>query len=494
MKAQNTQPGFALLIFVVVLLGLAGVVGSNLIQSKVKSVSIEKVNHDQAVLAKAKQALLSFAVEYNRPPNSVIDMGRLPCPDTTSGGTEGQQDGNCGNAHANSSGYLPWKTLGIELLRDSSGECLWYVVSGEYKDTPPADMLNEDSNGLLLIQDENAQLYHGSNPGDRPIAAIIAPGPKLGTQNRTSVMTQCHGNYTESNYLEAGGLINYTTNHANTEDDIWTYLYPSATNNLQNNSYNDRIVWISKSEYWAAVKAQGDLDASDTSTDINKLTEALAECVADYGNDPQNENEWLPWPAAIDMAEYRDNGSYIDQDFSVPPSPLKLMGRFPYNISSTNSHESGTQSLNMTNFMSNCLTVDELALWENWKDHFFYVVSEGFEMMHGETDSDLKDRCSSDKCVKIDDGTADKVAAIVFYSGSALGNQIRDYGPVDTDEKDKIKNYLETDPLVADNSNAHQYPVDSAFSGNARNFYRGLGDITYCVEAGTNSFSVNDCN
>jgi hypothetical protein len=507
MRTHNSQTGFALLIFIVVLLGIAGVVGTNLIQSKTKNVYIKKIDHDQAVLARAKQALLSYAVHYHNStqPYKLFDMGRLPCPDYTFAGIteEGMQDGACGTRQANDSGLLPWKTLEIEALRDSSGECLWYVVSGDYKMSPRADMLNEDSNGLINVVDENAQSYHGNAAGDRPIALIIAPGPALDGQDRTPVdnnMRHCRGGYDEGDYLESDGSVDYSVNHSNTADKIWTYIYGSAAGGLENQDYNDRMVWITRSEYWDAVKAQRDLNATDTNKDINKLTKSMAQCVARYGNDSENGKHWLPWPAEIDMAEYRDDNSYIDQDFSGSPSPRKLMGRFPFDIENTNDNESGSQSTVMKDFISGtgCLTNDQLSLWTNWKDHFFYVVSEGFEMVHGDNDSDFKDRCNSDKCVKVADGTSDEIAAIVFYSDSVTGGQIRDYDPVDADEKDKISNYLETDPNNANISNAHQYPVDATFTGDSQKFYRGLGDLTYCIKVNSSSppdyFTVTDCS
>ena len=33
-------------------------------------------------------------------------------------------------------GRLPWKTLGLDALKAGPGECLWYAVSGTYKNSP----------------------------------------------------------------------------------------------------------------------------------------------------------------------------------------------------------------------------------------------------------------------------------------------------------------------------------------------------------------------
>ncbi len=509
MRIQINQSGFALLIFIVVLLGFAGVVGSNLMQNKTKTVYIEKVEHDQAVLRKAKQALLSYAVEYKKT-SKLDEMGRLPCPDhkfeASPGVSEGAQDTSCGGKHVNSVGFLPWKTLGIEALKDSAGECLWYVVSGEYKDMPKADMLNEDTNGLLDIQDEDGNLYYGNNPEDRPIAIIFAPRATLGDQDRSlddPSMRLCRGNYDEGNYLESGGVIDYTSDHAKVADTIWTYLYASAGKNLENSAYNDRMVWITKSEYWAAIKAQKDLDTSDSTKGINQLTKALAQCLANYANDTNNEHHWLPWPAPIDLSEYRSDSNYDDQD-----SPALLMGRFPFNIKDSNDKENTVTSspvqvfANMQDIISEagCLPTSagtsatpdaEKKLWQNWKDHFFYVVSSDFQM--GGSTSSLNSRCiTSTDCVTVNGITAGtKVAGIVFYSDSIVSTQSRDAEPLEsTDEKNQLSNYLDakSSATVTTESNAHQYPSDIAYTGNDTMYYKGsdpttgdINDLLYCI-------------
>jgi hypothetical protein len=486
MNIHKNQSGFALLILVVILLSIVGVFGSNLIQGRAKTVLFEKMQHDEDVLQKAKQALLSYAVEY-KVDNDVYEMGRLPCPDYKPTNSEGAQDGSCGDAKKNISGFLPWKTLGIEALKDSSGECLWYVVSGDYKDYPSVHMLNEDTNGLLKVQGEDG-LYHADTADDRPIALIIAPGPALNGQDRTptdSSFTNCRGKYGDENeYLESDGVITYSTDHADTVDTVWTYFYGNLENNVENNNYNDRIVWISKSEYWNAINAQGDLDVATTPPSlINELTQALAECITDYANNSQNDDHWLPWPAAIDLSDYREDSEYDDQY-----NPSSLMGRYPANVKRSNDHESGPHHPAPDDHLNSCLTPDQLKLWKNWKDHYFYVVSEGFEMVHGENDSNFEDRCSSDKCVTVD-GSSDKYAGVVFYADSVVAPQIRSYPP-DSDTKKEINNYLNTN---GSNSNAHLYPSDSSYSGDPEKYFRDIGDLMYCIKVNSSSFSVTDC-
>ncbi len=516
MRIDKNQSGFALLVFIVVLLGIAGIAGSSLLQNKTKTVYVEKIEHDQAVLKKAKEALLDYAVEYQKT-NQLDEIGRLPCPDVRfeappTGTSEGVQDTPCGGKNINSVGLLPWKTLGLEPLRDSSGECLWYVVSGDYKDAIKADMLNEDTNGLLDIQDENTFPYYAGNPEDRPVAIIIAPGTTLEGQDRSITsgvnMQHCRGNYGEENYIEGGGIIDYTVDHTNTADAIWTYLYGTEGKSLKNSSYNDSMVWITRSEYWEAIKAQKDLDSSDNTKGINQLTKALAQCLANYANDVNNENHWLPWPAPIDLSEYRLDANYDDQDH-----PALLMGRFPVNIEDSNDEEDDETPdpvvlfTDMQDIVSDadCLPTSGVAgpnldaekkLWQNWKDHFFYVVSSDFEM--DGSSSTLNSRCNSvGDCVTVNGITSGtRVAGIVFYSDSIVpGGQSRDAEPLETlDEKALLNRYLDND---SPKNNAHQYPSGgSIYYRGSESLADGINDLLYCivVDPGPpSSLIVTDC-
>jgi hypothetical protein len=87
----------------------------------------------------------------------------LPCPDAPA--TEGVAAASCPSL---STGWLPWRTLGLPALRDRSGTCFWYERQGT-------------------------------------TARVIAAGGANSGQNRntTSGRTICGGNLTTSNYIDA---------------------------------------------------------------------------------------------------------------------------------------------------------------------------------------------------------------------------------------------------------------------------------------------------
>src|SRR5262245_10615806 len=158
-----------------------------------------------AALAKAKEALIGYAAsDPNRP-------GVLPCPDTDD---DGSADSPCGALGVTAIGRLPWRTLGLPDLRDGYGECLWYAVSANFKNSGASGpaRLNSDSPGTLAVNESTGTL---SLAASMVVAIVIAPGPVLPGQNRAPVgTTDCGGNTTATNYLDTITVGATTFNNA----------------------------------------------------------------------------------------------------------------------------------------------------------------------------------------------------------------------------------------------------------------------------------------
>jgi len=253
---------------------------------------IENEEKTTQALAKAKEALISFALTYQY--TSTTDatpvpkaglMGFLPCPE---GATEGSSAGTCGAQYQSAMGRLPWKTLGIDPLKDGSGSCLWYVISSEYKNSGGLDrallgtanglarteMLNDDSNGSFILEDRAGNVIKGAAPSDRVVAIIIAPGKPVTGQVRTNDNSQCGGDNDATHFMEVfNGVVN-TTVTAN-DDVIDTFVAADKSND---DVFNDRIITITQQEVFDAIKKR-----SDFNTLINTTTQALAQCVAEFG-------------------------------------------------------------------------------------------------------------------------------------------------------------------------------------------------------------------
>ena len=237
MRSASDQRGVAavvfLAIFAVILLGvLTTAFGGRSVQNDFDAKTFP-------VLAAAKEALIAYAAANPNVP------GRLPCPDTVNDGMP-----HCAGT-GDQIGRLPWKALGLPDLRDGSGECLWYAVSGNFAETSPLTTpINSDADGHFKIVDDASpsNTLTGSTSQSLAIAVIFAPGLALDTNDRappTSPPTQCGGNTIASNYLD-------TANGVNNAAPVGVPLVfvagtPSPT-------FNDRLAYITPKEFFPRVE------------------------------------------------------------------------------------------------------------------------------------------------------------------------------------------------------------------------------------------------
>ena len=180
------------LILLLVLLGMAASIfvfntASNV--STYVSPTAERIDND--ALAQAKAALIQYVTITNLNTNR---PGTFPCPDTDNDGIVNLYSGtNCPGYVSGSNVYLgrlPWQTLGLPDLRDSSGERLWYAVSRDFARNPTClpncPDLTSDTLGQLTVN------------GRTVVAIVFAPGRAQGSQVRGTAGEQ----NTASNYLE----------------------------------------------------------------------------------------------------------------------------------------------------------------------------------------------------------------------------------------------------------------------------------------------------
>lgn len=185
-----------------------------------------------ASLARAKEALLGFAAAYpemvNNPPADT-GPGYLPCPDKPADDTNpakiGVSTSSCAISTGSSLGRLPFRTLGVTDLRDSSGERLWYVVSDNFRYNPQTKPLNSETPGDLSVDGQNDI-----------VAVIFAPGPPLPGQNRSADPTQ-------PAYIDVTAYLDGENNNGGK-------LFTA----VQSDTMNDRLVTITRQELMARVE------------------------------------------------------------------------------------------------------------------------------------------------------------------------------------------------------------------------------------------------
>jgi hypothetical protein len=439
-----------------------------------------------AALAQAKAALIAYAVTYkdthDKPGSSYTVPGYLPCPDLGSPlFDEGTAAGSCGASLVSAIGRLPWRTLGLDALEDGSGECLWYAVSGNYKNNPNrvsgnvtiSNMMNWDTDGQFTVVDGKGNMLAGSSPDDRAVAVIFAPGGALSGQDRSSVAGTgyCGGHYSAGDYLEsANGIDNGAVSR--TAGAPSTFIAGAASD-----TFNDKLVYITRADIWNAIKKR-----SDFNNHLRAMTRRAAECIAMYGSrNSKRSDRRLPWASSVLLSStsahaYAVNARHDD-------TAGRGYGRVPYNVDDSDSRtdndipadisEYGKSGAYLFTDSSYCSYTPEQKVWyENWKDQLFYAVARDFR-----PDASWWQRGNCPTCLSVNG--SGNYAAVVIFAGEKLTDATGRVTQPRTLAADKgsVANYLE-------GRNAANYP-DSEGDGDYQAAAAGTGfnDIVYAIDS-----------
>ncbi|WP_374510077.1 hypothetical protein [Niveibacterium sp.] len=233
MKEVKGSRGFALPILLILLSALAAFVAVKTLRSFGGFELRASIRTDKALLL-ARDALIAHAAWEDSSPGSLL------CPDFDNSGAA---DLNCSSLAV---GRLPWRTLGIEMPLDGSGECLWYAISPNARSnvapalrgsggTMPA--MNPSYLGDLTVRDSATGM---SQP---VVAVVIAPGRPLAGQSRTANATGCNGG-PASAFLESRSGI---------DNAIGGPLFITGT---ASTTFNDRVMAITSEKLFTAAKAR----------------------------------------------------------------------------------------------------------------------------------------------------------------------------------------------------------------------------------------------
>lgn len=276
---QNKQHGAALLVMLVILV-VGGIVFfvSSLNRSGLQNARNEA---NAIVLAQAKEALIGYAITYYDTHSTPTPQtfGFLPCPDpngTAGMNGEGSSE-TCGSKNVSTLGRLPWKTLGLPVLRDSNGDCLWYAVAGTYKNNPGTDIMDWDTNGLFQVKASSSVTLAGLTADSNAVAIVFSPGAPLSGQSQDRAPDGsapiCGGNYTASNYLDSDPTIVANNSSPSATANATSQFFASgATVNI-----NDQVIFITKADIFNAIKKRNDFG-----TFIATLLSAATACLSTY--------------------------------------------------------------------------------------------------------------------------------------------------------------------------------------------------------------------
>jgi hypothetical protein len=295
-KQHNKQSGAALIIFFLVLILAGSAVLFSLLDSN--GIKNERNKKTAAALAEAKTALIGYAMQQATKP------GTLPCTDTDNDGSANTSGTNSCAAYI---GRLPWKQLGLPMLRDGDGECLWYAISPVFRNTMNnvtriANPLNTATSGTITLVDDADTPLAGINP---VIAVVIAPGAPVAGQSRSGAATiYCLGDSAAAKYLDSKGAVNNAT--GNVVGNNYTFKLGKI-----DSTFTDRFLYITANEFYQGLRKRmvkeilGNLD--------------IPSGPVNYFNDVTKGNGTYPCPAATPTG-----------NMDCTP-PLPIVGYVPYN-------------------------------------------------------------------------------------------------------------------------------------------------------------------
>jgi type II secretory pathway pseudopilin PulG len=316
-RIENPYPGrnrgVALLVMLlVVVLAFSAVLVTSLAGSRPE---IERQRRTVEALAQAKQALIAWAVMRGDNPATKKESGvekltyyrpgNLPCPDGNYFGSasSGNASGSCSGKGETSIGRLPWKSLGMDRLRDGHGEALWYAVSDNFRDyARNKGAINSDSRGsLLLYAADGVTLL--TPAGEELAAVVFAPGPPLPGQDRAAQPDAA------ANYLEA-------FDGKNNASAMGPFIMGPARDARGDLAVNDLVVGISARELVAALERRALIEAQV----------ALRNHVAEKGRLPNP----IP-PDGSDCASSVISGESLEICAS-DETPSSCFGRLPEDV------------------------------------------------------------------------------------------------------------------------------------------------------------------
>jgi type II secretory pathway pseudopilin PulG len=252
---RSKQRGAALMVMLVIMI----VGGAALLVSSLSSSSLQMARDKTTAeaLAQAKAALIGYAITYNDT-HSGQTFGFLPCPDSDASNGEGSSKLSCSSKNISTVGRLPWKTLGLPVLHDGNGECLWYAVAGTYKYNPKTDIMDWDTNGLFQVLASSSVTLAGSTTDSQAVAVVFASGVPLTGQSQNRAPNGnaplCGGNYTASNYLDSDTTISANNAVPSSVANATSQFFAAgATTNI-----NDHIIFITKDDIFNAIKKRND--------------------------------------------------------------------------------------------------------------------------------------------------------------------------------------------------------------------------------------------
>jgi type II secretory pathway pseudopilin PulG len=171
MRVRNKQSGQALMLLLILIVLTATTLFLQRATSNTQHLQSDATS--LAALQTARTALIGYAIANQTRPYA------FPCPDSDNDGSANVTPVT--NLCVSLRGWLPFKTLGIDDIRDASGERIWYALSSNFNENIPGVITNATPTQITL-------------DGTAAIAVVVAPGASINQTPRISNGFTANGN------------------------------------------------------------------------------------------------------------------------------------------------------------------------------------------------------------------------------------------------------------------------------------------------------------
>jgi len=515
---RASQRGLGLLIILIV----GGVLGVVIVGSAIvdRAAADARERSTRDALARAKEALIAYAsARMDDGLGNVPDTpGHLPCPAIAPPAPpnfpEGSSAGTCGDANDTVVGRLPWRTMGIPPPRDGTGECLWYAVSGRFKQNPRgSEIFNWDTEGQIRVLNTDGTLL-----ADKVAAVIIAPGPPLGQTRMPGLNAViCAGSHNPADYLEATqSASNHTMVDSNptSQPALSTMIAGGIDPATKTELVNDRLAIITTDEIVAAYRRRKDFGAQVLRPDpgwdqgrLRRLMAVIAGCYGSYAQRSDPDDRRLPWAGGRVQTTPITQGGTTLTLAEIRSQNLLLAGRAPSRYDTFTTGFGSSSNPNYIAALAGCLADPAaIAWWNQWRDHLYYAVSPDFSPAAPKPVTACES-LSPNRCLRVNGSTA-RYAAVLIFAGRHVAGQTRPQWSAETptplDARQTYANYLEGINL-ANISAAPTWtpppdPPDPPDPLDTRYDYRSdaipgatLNDFAFCIEVTPTTTTVTPC-
>ncbi len=442
----------------------------------------------RSALTEAQVALAGYAATYrdrqnaiypDSPPNDAY--GYLPLPDlgSSTNANAGCTGEGCEANRSTSAagktfvGRLPWRSLNLPPLKDSDGECLWYIVSGSHQSSQKQTPMNWDTLAQIdIVVADNTERLRSlvTTVHDRPLAVVFSPGRVLSDRGQdrsrsgTDIVEQCGGNYNPANYLDPtlAAALSDSTGNLTTASTPFTGAQFTDTTAVS-----------------LAVATQGDI-YSQSGKRVSICAKDGTACQL-LGNDVG-----LPVTSAAVFAAVRQSSQFRDAGINTLLNRIATCLRDPIEAEKTTTGylqfaspngSSGSVRLGKLGdkpLQSTCAygdATDPIGYFSNYRDQLFLAT--------------CNPTCSS---VTIDGTANTNCAGALIFSNQRNKNQTR---ATDT-ERSSFANYLEGDNLASFNSYGTAYSGISKLKSVSEQAIDQ--DIVTCIPSGASITTVGSPN